>query len=212
MLTQKESLGKEEDFNLNKFRDSLYLRMSSPSTLKVSSTRKEDNSVKKSSKSSLNTDLQHRKSAPSFDELLKSMNNGSGFTQLQNGSNQKKSINDSSRKMSGLQHKIECFGNNEINQLTKLSQPFISNQPLYQSTKAQQKRTTFSSSITEKPVFNKGSGKTLLDKLSLKELIELRSKVDHSTQSEVHQLSANYVQELVKLSQIITKQVKNVKY
>ncbi|CAD8160116.1 unnamed protein product [Paramecium pentaurelia] len=210
MLTQKESLGKEEDFNLNKFRDSLYLRMSSPSTLKVSSTRKDDSSVKKSSKSSLYTD--HRKSAPSFDELLKTMNNGNGFAQLQNGSNQKKSINDSSRKMSGLQNKIESLGNNEINQLTKLSQPFINNQPLYQTTKSQKKRTTFSNSITEKPVFNKGSGRTLLDKLSLKELIELRSKVDNSTQSEVHQLSANYVQELVKLSQIISKQVKNVKY
>ncbi|CAD8064627.1 unnamed protein product [Paramecium sonneborni] len=212
MLPQKELLGKEEDFNLNKFRDSLYLRMSSPSTLKVSSTCKEDNSVKKSSKSSLYTDFQHRKSAPSFDELLKTMNTNSGLTSQLNGSNQKKSRNDSSRKMSGIQNKIESFGSNEINQLTKLSPPFINNQPMYQSTKSSQKRTTFSSSITEKPVFNKGSGKSIQDKLSLKELIELRSKVDNSTQSEVHQLSANYVQELVKLSQIITKQVRNVKY
>ncbi|CAD8153281.1 unnamed protein product [Paramecium pentaurelia] len=211
MLSQKNVLAGEEDFNLNKFRDSLYLRMQSPSQSKQSSVIKEDNSIKKSAKNSLNADIQRRKSVPSFDELLKTMNISNGFGQQQNVSNHKRNITDSSRKMSGIYNKIECLGNNEVNQITKLSQPFISNTPLSISNNQQHKRTTFSSSITEKPVFSKGNGKSLIDKLSLKELMEIRSKIDNSTQSEVQELSANYVQELLKLSQIIIKQVRHIK-
>ncbi|CAD8074668.1 unnamed protein product [Paramecium sonneborni] len=212
MLSQKNLLAGEKDFNLNKFRDSLYVRMQSPSQSKLSSVKKEENSVKKSGKNSIHTDLQHRKSVPSFDELLKTMNTNNGFCQQQNVSNHKRNITDSSRKMSGIYNKIECMGNNEVNQLTKLSQPFISNIPLSVSNNQQQKRTTFSSSITEKPVFSNGNGNLLMDKLSLKELMAIRSKIDNSTQSEVHELTANYVQELLKLSQIITRQIKNIKH
>ncbi|CAD8070122.1 unnamed protein product [Paramecium sonneborni] len=211
MLSQKNLLAGEEDFNLNKFRDSLYLRMQSPSQQKLSSIKKEENSVKKAGKNLLNTDIQHRKSVPSFDELLKCMNTNNGCGQQQNASNNKKNITDSSRKMSGIYNKIECMGNNEVNQITKLSQPFISNTPLSVSNNQQKKRTTFSSSITEKPVFSKGDGNLLMDKLSLKELMVIHSKIDNSTQSEVHELSANYVQELLKLSQIIIRQIKHIK-
>ncbi|CAD8058441.1 unnamed protein product [Paramecium primaurelia] len=211
MLSQKNVLAGEEDFNLNKFRDSLYLRMQSPSQSKQSNVIKEDNSIKKSAKNSLNADIQRRKSVPSFDELLKTMNTSNGFGYQQHVSNHKRNITDSSRKMSGIYNKIECLGNNEVNQITKLSQPFISNAPLSISNNQQHKRTTFSSSITEKPVFSKGNGKSLIDKLSLKELMEIRSKIDNSTQSEVQELSANYVQELLKLSQIIIKQVRHIK-
>lgn len=45
MLNKKESMGTEDDFNLYKFRSSLYLRISSPYGLKMNSVRKEDNSV-----------------------------------------------------------------------------------------------------------------------------------------------------------------------
>ncbi|CAD8067734.1 unnamed protein product [Paramecium primaurelia] len=212
MLSQKNLLVGDEDFNLNKFRDSLYLRIQSPSQSKLSSVKKEENSVKKSTKNSLHTDIQHRKSVPSFDELLKTMNTSNGPVQQSNVSNHKRNITDSSRKMSGIYNKIECFGNNEVNQITKLSQPFISNTPLAISNNQLPKRTTFSSSITEKPVFSKGNGKSLMDQLSLKELMEIRSKIDNSTQSEVHELSANYVQELLKLSQIIMKQIRHIKH
>lgn len=53
MLSSKEILDGEADFNLNKFRDSLYLRMSSPNPIQGNSVRKEEGSVKKSAKKSL---------------------------------------------------------------------------------------------------------------------------------------------------------------
>ncbi|CAD8165267.1 unnamed protein product [Paramecium octaurelia] len=194
----------ESEFNLGKFRESVYSKMQQLGNQEQQIYVK--GTAPKTVKSSQAQEL--RGSIPSFEDIFKKMS-----SYKDNSHNILK--HDGSLR-SSIQCKIEQFADPPQSRLSQRSVGMtlhISNRFASQTKLDTKQQSTgkFTSSFIEKPVIAQPLKTSVMDKLPLKELIDIRNRVEGSTQSEVQQLSKNYVSELVKLAQIINKQVRRCK-
>ncbi|KAM3135580.1 hypothetical protein pb186bvf_012251 [Paramecium bursaria] len=202
----------ESDFNLSKFRETLYSKINNFKDQPLKEIKqeplKESNFYVRSGNSTLKQ--RHDSNLPSFDDLLRNMSTKKQDKENINNSLTQYRKQDSNRKFSGIQTKIEQIGLERFSSKIEQQPPrFSSQSKIYNETP---KSKPPSQSFLEKPIIMKPSGKSLTESLPLRELVEIRSRIEQSSSQDIQSLSVNYVSELVKLAQVITKQIRKSKF